>query len=153
MFRVYGFQGLDFAGRPIGNSRSGSAMFANDDSRRAISLIGLVMLLLTVLGYVGLGIVLKMNGYPDNSFVRWTPIAVSLRQHGHWILLVPILWATYAVISSHIGRGLLSEGVAFVIGIIFLMAILLLYLYAIGYPFSRPLLIYSPSRTSHTTMR
>ena len=56
------------------------------------------MLLLTVLGYVALGIVLKMEGYPGNQFVRWTPIAVSLRQHGHWILFVPLLWTAYAVI-------------------------------------------------------
>ena len=33
-------------------------MFASDESRRAISLIGLIMLVIAVLAYVGLGIIL-----------------------------------------------------------------------------------------------
>jgi|GEM_PF-2470093 len=128
-------------------------MFASDESRRTISLLGLMMLLLTVLGYVGLGIVLKMNGYPDNSLVRWTPLAVNLRQYGHCSLIVPLLWAAYAVISSHIGRGLLSEDVALVVGILLVIAILQAFLLAIANPFTRPMLFYSPSRTSHSTTR
>ena len=119
---------------------------------REIALIGLVMLLLTVLGYVAVGVVLKMNGYPDNPMVRWTPLAVSLRQHGYWLLFVPLIWAIYAIIASRIDRGIMSFGLAFATGAILICVILLLFLLALFNPFTRPLLIFhtQPQKSSGT---
>jgi hypothetical protein len=115
-------------------------MFGSDEARRTISLVGLIMLLLTVLEYVALGIVLKMEGYPSNQFVRWTSLAVTLCQHGHWFLAAPLIWTAYAVVSSHLDRGLRSESLALVIGIILVAVFLLLFLFAVARPFTRPLL-------------
>ena len=104
------------------------------------------MFLVTVLGFVGLGIVLKMSGYPDDQFVRWTPVAVTLREHGQWVLAVPFLWALFAVISSRIDRGIFSDKLAGAIGVFLIAVILMLFLYAVMNPFTRPLLIGIPPK-------
>jgi len=126
-------------------------MARDAETPRSIAILGLVMLLLAVVGFVGLGIVLKMNGYPAAQTVHWTPIAVNLRQYGHWFLAVPLLWAIYAVISHRIDRGILSERVANALGAILLCLIPALFLYAIMNPFTRPLLIYVPNQNSVET--
>jgi hypothetical protein len=95
---------------------------------------------------VGVGIVLKMSGYPDYQFVRWTPIAVSLREHGQWILAIPFLWALFAVVSSRIDRGIFSERIAGAIGVFLITVIFVVFLYAVMNPFTRPLLIGFPPK-------
>ncbi len=116
-------------------------MSRSNETEYSISLIALIMFLVTVLGFVGLGIVLKMSGYPDDQFVRWTPIAVTLRERGRWVLAVPFLWALFAVISSRIDRGILSDKLAGAIGVFLIAVILVLFLYAVMNPFTRPFLI------------
>jgi len=111
------------------------------------------MLLLTVLGYVALGIVLKMNGYPNAQTVRWTPIAVNMRQHGHWFLAVPFLWVICAVIANRIDRGIVCMHLATAVGAILMCIILLFFLHAIAIPFTRPLLISIPKEKSLDTQR
>ncbi len=111
------------------------------ETPRSIAIIGMVMLLLIVLGFVGLGIVMKMNGYPKSEMIRWTPLALALRQHGHWLLLLPVVWMIYAVVVFRLDRGLFMEGLAYVIGSLLLLVVPMLFLFAIVNPFTRPLLI------------
>lgn len=112
------------------------------ETPRSIAVFGVVMLLLTVLGYVGLGIVMKMNGYPESDVtIRWTRMALSLRQHGHWFILVPVLWVVCAVTIFHLERGTLSELLAGVAGGVLLFVIPMLFLWAIMNPYTRPLLM------------
>ena len=99
------------------------------------------MLLLTVLGVVALGVYLKFIGFPDNPVVRWNPTTVSLRQHGHWTLVAPLLWVVYALISCQIDRGVFSERLSGAVGGILIGAIVLLFVYAIAFAYTRPLLI------------
>jgi len=121
-------------------------MSRSNETEHSISLIALIMFLLTVVGFVGLGIVLKMSGYPDDPFVRWTPIAVTLREHGQWVLTVPFLWALFAIVSSRIDRGIFSERFAGPVGVVLVAVIIVMFLYAIANPFTRPLLTGFPPK-------
>jgi hypothetical protein len=117
----------------------------DDEDRRWLALAGLVMLLLMVLGFVALGIVMRVNGYPNsNPFIRWTPLALTLRQHGHWGLVLPLVWVIAAVISSHVGRRFLAEVVASALAILALV-IPLLFLYAMANSYTHGLLIHTPA--------
>jgi hypothetical protein len=75
----------------------------------SIAIVGLIMLLLMVLRYVALGIVMKVNGYPNENMIRWTPLALNLRQYGHWFLVLPLLWVICGVIAAQIDRDPLSR--------------------------------------------
>jgi hypothetical protein len=130
-------------------------MFHSDEDSRTIGLLGLVMLLLIVLGYVMLGITMKVNGFPDNSMFRWSSMAVTLRAHGQWFLLMPVFWVLYAVTTSRINRGFFAEAVTLVIGFLFTLAtaaIFGLFLYATMNSHSRPLLIAIPPQNTQETL-
>ncbi len=108
------------------------------------------MLLLIVLGFVGLGIVMKMNGYPKGETIRWTPLALNLRQHGHWLILLPVVWVICAVVVFRLDRGIFMEGLVHVIGSLLLGVVPMLFLFAIANPFTRPLLISTGSKKTST---
>ncbi len=129
-------------------SRAAQKSELDDEDRRWIALVGLVMLLLMVLGFVALGIVMKVNGYPNsNPFIRWTPLALTLRQHGHWSLVLPLLWVIAAVISCHVGRRFLAEAVAAALATLALVTPLL-FLYATANSYTHGLLIHTPRTES-----
>ena len=75
----------------------------DDDDLRQFGMLCLIILSLTVLGYVWLGIVMKFEGYPDPNppGIRWNPLAFKLRQYGHWSLFLFLIWAI-SVLFSHI---------------------------------------------------
>lgn len=123
---------------------------SDKESPRAMAVIGFIALFLTVAGYVTLGVVLKMRGYPFDQTVRWSPLAVQLRQHGHWTLVVVVLWLIYAIACWQIDRGLFSEWLAGVVGTLLLGAIAVLYIAAISHPYTRPLLISVEPRAHRT---
>jgi hypothetical protein len=120
------------------------------ETPRSIAIIGIVMLLLTVVGFVVLGIVMKMNGYPKSEMIRWTPLALYLRQHGHRLVLVPVVWVVYAVVVFRLDRGIFAEGLAYFIATVLLLVVPMLFLIAIANPFTRPLLIYVGSKKTST---
>jgi hypothetical protein len=111
-----------------------------------------LQLLFIVLGFLALAIVLKFNGYPNETFIRWTPLARGLREHGLWLLIVPVVWAVFTVVAVQIERGVFSSGVAGPLGVILAFAILILFLYATFNSYTRPLLFHRPpaSATSGT---
>ena len=61
------------------------------DSRFQIAVVGLLQVLAVVVGFFALGILMKMNGYPDEVSIRWRPLARGLREYGAYLLLVPLL--------------------------------------------------------------
>jgi len=68
---------------------------------RTITILGLVQVLLVILGFFGLGIVMKLNGYPRHDYgIHWNPLALFLRRHGLILLLVPVLWTVFAALSQ-----------------------------------------------------
>ncbi len=84
----------------------------------------------------------KIAGYPDDFTVRWNPLAVFLRQHGGWLLLLPVLWVFFATPAEHLDRGIFSQRIAFVAGVCIAGLIIVLFLYAVLFPYSRPFLFH-----------
>jgi hypothetical protein len=108
---------------------------------RTTASLALAQTLLVVLGFFGLGIVLKVSGYPDYIGVRWNPLAVSLRQHGMWLIFLPILWVILATRAERHDRGILSYRVVWLAGVCIAGSIIALFLYAAIFPYSFPIVI------------
>jgi hypothetical protein len=107
---------------------------------RNITVLGLVQMLLVILGFFGLGIVMKMNGYPHEEMgIRWNSLALWLRQHGLILLLVPVIWAAVTAVAQHRQRFLFPYGVWAALGIVFALATICVFLSACVDPFHRPL--------------
>ena len=63
---------------------------------RNITILGLIQMLLVILGFFGLGIVMKMNGYPSEDFgIRWNPLALLLRRQASGIHSMITEWPHY----------------------------------------------------------
>jgi len=101
--------------------------------------------MIVIVGFAGLGIVLKGCGYPNGELmgVRWNPLAVFMREHVASLLLLPVLWVAYACAAERKDRGWLSYRIALVIGLFIAGCILAAFLFASVHPFTRPLLIYT----------
>jgi hypothetical protein len=97
-----------------------------------------VQTLLVILGFFALGIVLKMSGYPDAPAVRWNPLAVALRERGFWLLLAPAVWVVFETYAERIDRGLFSYRTVYLAGLALTVALFVLFLYAICFPYSHP---------------
>lgn len=109
---------------------------------RAVTFLGIFQVACLLCGFLALGIVLKICGYPaEVPQVEWSPLAVFLRSYGLYFLVVPACWAVYASLSVRMNRGLLSEPPAMVLGILISCAILILFVYAAIFPFTRCLII------------
>jgi hypothetical protein len=100
-----------------------------------------VQALLVVLGFFALAIVLKAWGYPTYIGVRWNHLAVFLRQHGMWLLLLPISWTILAARAERHDYGILSYRVVWLAGVCIAAAIIALFLYAAIFSCYIPLLI------------
>jgi hypothetical protein len=104
---------------------------------RNIAILGLVQILLVVLGFFGLVIVMKLNGYPDEVVgIRWNSLALSLRRHGMFLLLLPAIWTICTALSQN-RRFLDTSDVWLVLGILFAMIIISLFFYACVNPYQR----------------
>ncbi|HCS53451.1 hypothetical protein [Rubinisphaera sp.] len=110
-------------------------------NRLLFAISGLLQVLAVVLGFVALGIVMKMNGYPDESLIRWNPAARTLREHGVWLLAVPVAWVCLSIVMSY--RDDRTDPSTFIIFVGFLLSaiLLLLFIYAAMNSYSRPLLL------------
>src|ERR1022692_2371287 len=106
---------------------------------RTITILGLVQMLVVVLGFFGLGIVMKMNGYPheEDYGIRWNPMALFLRRHGLMLLFVPVIWTICAALSQGRERFVYTLDVWAVLGIGFAAVIIGLFIYACVDPFYR----------------
>ncbi len=107
---------------------------------RNITILGLIQVLLVILVFFGLGIVMKMHGYPHEDFgIRWNPLALLLRRYGLILLLVPVTWVFFAGLAYNRRRFVFSFAVWGVLGIVFSITIISLFLYACVEPFYRPI--------------
>jgi hypothetical protein len=109
---------------------------------RTITILGLVQTLLIVIGFFGLGIVMKINGYPHDGFgVSWSPIALFLRREGLCLLLIPAVWTIFATTSQNRQKLVFSTDGWCVFGIILSVLIVGVFLYANIFPYTRPIFI------------
>jgi len=110
---------------------------------RTIGIFGTVQVLLIVMGFFGLGIVMKWNGYPDQSLgIVWTPLALFLRLHGLLLLAVPALWTTGAAVAENRGQFIITPNLWMTLGLLLNLTLLGLFLYASIYCYTRPLLFW-----------
>ena len=112
---------------------------------RPTTIVALVQMLAIVVGFFGLGVVLKGCGYPDATVmgVRWNPSAVFLREHLLLLFFLPVLWVFYAITAERKNCGWLTYRAAFVVGLCIAACILVAFLYAAQYPFTRPLIFHN----------
>ncbi len=109
---------------------------------RTTTILALLQTLLIIIGFFALGAVLKLNGYPDASIVRWNPLAVFLREHGIWLIFFPVLWVFYATVAQRRDRGFFVCRDAHIVGVCATFLIITLFLFATVDPYTRPLIIY-----------
>lgn len=109
---------------------------------RSLTFLGIFQLACLLIGFLALGIVLKMCGYPEeHPVIRWSPFAILLRSYGLWLILLPALWITYAVYSCRRDEGIFSKKISVLVGVVLSGAIILSFLYAAVFPFSRVMLV------------
>ena len=72
---------------------------------RSIMWVGVAQILAVVFGFVALGIVMKYNGWPDETPQTFRPLARGLRENGAWLLAVPLLWTIYAIAARRVESG------------------------------------------------
>ncbi|HEX8312693.1 MAG TPA: hypothetical protein VF614_15330 [Chthoniobacteraceae bacterium] len=109
---------------------------------RTTTILALLQTIIVVLGFFAVATTLKMLGYPESAAVNWNPLAVLLREHGAWLLLLPPLWVLWATAARHQDRGFLSERAVFIAGVCSCGIIIGLFLYAAAFAFSRPMWIH-----------
>ena len=63
---------------------------------RVITRLACLQVFLIVSGFFCLGIYMKMNGYPDKNYLIWSDTAIFLRNHGFWLILIPLFWTGFS---------------------------------------------------------
>jgi hypothetical protein len=109
---------------------------------RTVTLLGLAQAATVICGFFGLAIILRHNGYPGepyqagSNFViyHWSHLTLFLRRLGMILLVVPLAWTIFAVISERRARFLLPFGLWLIVGTIIPFVIVMTFLYAIFHP-------------------
>ena len=99
---------------------------------RTTTTIALLQTMLLLLGISGMGMLMKLKGYPDNVWlpVTWNRLPVFLREHGTWFLLVPLVWVALANAAQHRAGFIISYKSICAIGFVLAIGLLLLFIYA-----------------------
>jgi len=109
---------------------------------RTITMLGATQVLLIILGFFGLGVVMKWNGYPDEAYaIEWNPLALWLRLHGLTLLLVPVFWTMGAGLAQSRSRFLFSSTVWGLLGVVLCASFAVVFLYADVNPYTRPFIM------------
>lgn len=116
---------------------------------RSIAIIGLLQFACVILAWCALAAVLKFHGYPDvHPFIRWTPLAVWLREFGMWLILLVPLWVMFAMYverRDHEGW----TGIAVVAGAPLVVLVVLAFGWAVVQPFTRVFLFNPATSGTH----
>lgn len=75
----------------------------------AISRLALLQCLVVVIGVLTTCAMLKLYAYDPNTSIRWNPLAVSVRNFGYLLLMIPAIWTAACIVmerreSSHWNR-------------------------------------------------
>jgi hypothetical protein len=92
---------------------------------RTVALLGLAQAATVICGFFGLAIILRHDGYPGEPFqlgglvsYHWSLLTLFLRRLGMILLVVPLAWTVFAVISERRATFVLSHGLWLVVGTI-----------------------------------
>lgn len=113
---------------------------------RSITVLSLVQVACVLIGFLALCLVFKFLGYPsetpmDDPLASWSPFALFLRHHGLGLLFLPVFWTFGAVAAERRRSGFWQEGTALLAGSLICMAVILGFVYAGLFPFTRHFLI------------
>lgn len=109
---------------------------------RTITILGLIQTILIIIGFFGLGIVMKIDGYQHPVFgVNWSPLTLFLRRDGLCLLIAPAIWTIFASVAQNRQRLIFSLDGWCVLGIVLSGLIIGIFLYACLFPYTRPILI------------
>lgn len=111
-----------------------------DDEKPKVAIAGLLQVVAVVVGFLALGVVMKFNGYPDETVIRWNPLARGLREYGVWFLLVPVAWMLATIVIWHYAKIESAFDFAIGFGYLFAIVILILFLWAAMDSYRRPFL-------------
>jgi hypothetical protein len=107
------------------------------------AVIGLLQTLLIFFGFVAVRIVLKMNGYPaDNLGLRWNPLSVFLREHGLWLVCLPVCWTLLTLWAERNRQGPALHRGLMVLGLLVIVAAIAMYSWASLNSYAWPSLYY-----------
>jgi hypothetical protein len=109
---------------------------------RIVALLALAQAATVICGFFGLAIVLRQHGYPGepsqagSNFViyHWNYMTLFLRHLGMILLVVPLAWTVFAVISERRATFVLPHGLWLVVGTIIPFTIIMTFFYAIFHP-------------------
>ena len=107
-----------------------------------VALLALAQAATVICGFFGLSLVLRHHGYPGEPFqagsnfviYHWSYLTLFLRRFGMCLLLVPVVWIVFAVISERRARFVLPHGLWLVVGTIIPFTIIMTFFYAIFHP-------------------
>lgn len=99
-------------------------------STHPVTKLALVQASLVVLCYLALGGVLKMKGYPSDQFgmIEWKPETIFLRQHGLWLLLVPIAFTVLYLYAEKKWAATFHESATLFLGVLLALDIFVTFL-------------------------
>jgi hypothetical protein len=123
------------------SSNPGVVVMDSED-RNAVMLAGLLQVLFIVAGFIALATVMKLNGYPQEIFIRWKPLALWLRQYGPYLLLVPLFWIILTFVCCLLNRESHTAEFAAPMGFFLAAVLLILFLAAAVDSYKRPLLTF-----------
>jgi hypothetical protein len=104
---------------------------------RPTAILLLLQTILVIIGFFALEAVLKMCGYPASSGIAWNPLTIFLREHGLWLLLLPLAWVFYAWHAENRECGVVCYHTACLVALGNSGLTVALYLFASIYPFAR----------------
>jgi hypothetical protein len=109
---------------------------------RNTTILALIQVLLVVLGFFGLGIIMKISGYPNHDdLIQWNSLALLLRRNGFYLLILPLVWVSFTALSEYKGKFIYSYDVWCLIGILNAFLIISLFICACIFPYTRPIII------------
>lgn len=106
---------------------------------KVITVLGVIQIAAVILGFFALGITMKMNGYPRQDLgIKWNGFSIWLRSYGFLFMLIPIVWI---LVVSLVKQVYESHLVIFVSGTLSASFIVICFIYAAIYSYSRPFFI------------
>jgi hypothetical protein len=97
--------------------------------------LALFQILAVILGVVMTRVAFLGHGYPDSN-LDWDTWALLVRNHGFFLLLIPMLWICITLYLENYGTGRWSRRWTICTGILLLAALAFLFLWCCNNPYN-----------------
>lgn len=109
---------------------------------RTVAVIVLLLVFTSVIGFVLLGVRMKMAGYPDSEYMRWFAHAVFLRTYGLWMIPISVVWGCCAWAADRRAAGPNAYRVVVAVGVMLALIVPASFVAAAIHPGYSPITIY-----------